>query len=55
VYRGAEANQMDKTTLSPTPRVETEAGLRPVIAVFNSMDDVIETLRVALEHSGFTG
>jgi DNA-binding response OmpR family regulator len=31
----------------------TEAGIRPVVAVFNSTDDVIEMLRVALERSGF--
>ena len=31
----------------------TEAGIHPVVAVFNSADDVIEMLRVALEGSGF--
>jgi DNA-binding response OmpR family regulator len=31
----------------------TAAGIRPVVAVFNSADDVIEMLRVALEGSGF--
>ena len=30
-----------------------EVGVRPVVAVFNSADDVIEMLRVALEDSGF--
>ena len=31
----------------------SEVAVRPVVAVFNSADDVIETLRVALEGSGF--
>jgi DNA-binding response OmpR family regulator len=31
----------------------TETGIRPVVAVLNSADDVIEMLRVALEDSGF--
>jgi DNA-binding response OmpR family regulator len=31
----------------------TEVGIRPVVAVFNSADDVIDMLRVALEGSGF--
>jgi DNA-binding NtrC family response regulator len=44
---------MDRTRLSPKPRVEAEAGRRPVVAIFNSMDDVIELLRIALEDSGF--
>jgi len=30
-----------------------ELGVRPVVAVFNSADDVIEMLRLALETSGF--
>ena len=30
-----------------------EVGVRPVVAVFNSADDVIEMLRLALETSGF--
>jgi CheY-like chemotaxis protein len=43
---------MDRTTLFPEPRVEAEAG-QPVVAIFNSMDDVIDVLRVALEASAF--
>jgi hypothetical protein len=44
---------MDRATPSPDARVEAEAGPRPVVAIFNSTDDVIEVLRVALEGSGF--
>ena len=32
----------------------TEVGVRPVVAVLNSADDVIETLSLALEGAGFT-
>ena len=35
------------------PTLPTEVGTRPVVAVLNSADDVIEMLRVALEGSGF--
>jgi CheY-like chemotaxis protein len=38
--------------MSATPPSEA-VGLRPVVAVFNSADDVIEVLRVALEGAGF--
>lgn len=31
----------------------TEVGVRPLVAVLNSADDVIEVLRVALEDGGF--
>jgi len=44
---------MDPTPRGSPPPVETEHGARPVVAILNSADDVIEMLSVALEGAGF--
>jgi len=45
---------MNTMTPRSTPtRSAAEPGVRPVVAVFNSADDVIEMLRIALEGAGF--
>jgi CheY-like chemotaxis protein len=44
---------MDTTPRSTTAPAQKEPRARPVVAVFNSADDVIEMLRIALEGSGF--
>lgn len=49
----AEARQVDKTTPFSTSLPETTAGHSPVVAIFNSMDDTIDALRLAFETAGF--
>jgi hypothetical protein len=48
-----EVSQMDTTPRSSPPRVGADQDLRPVVAIINSADDVIEMLRVVLEGAGF--
>ena len=49
--RGSHSCAVAVSQMNPTP--PTVVGTRPVVAVLNSADDVIEMLRVALEGSGF--
>ena len=44
---------MDTTPRGSPPRVEIEQAARPVVAILNSADDVIEMLSLALEGAGF--
>jgi hypothetical protein len=44
---------MDTTPRGSPPLVEIEQDVRPVVAILNSADDVIEMLSLALEGAGF--
>lgn len=48
-----EVSQTDTLHRGSPPHVGTEQGGRPVVAVLNSADDVIEMLSLALEGAGF--